>query len=315
MNTDAVTLTVVVPTYRRPDELQRALPAIVEQIDGVNAGDGRVTADILVVDNDALASARQAVNDFASPFVRYVVEPLPGIAAARNRGLRETGQSDLLVYIDDDERPLEGWLSSLVATWRQTDAAAVMGRVVSEYVVEPDPWIKAGQFFRRPRIATGTEIRVAAAGNLLLDLGQVRALGVTFDNRFGLSGGEDTLFSRQLSARSGRIVWCDESVATDFVTPERATRGWVLRRARRSGNTSSVIDLYLAGSTSARLRVRMTSVACGAVRVGGGLIRYLGGLVTCSHWHQARGLRTTYRGVGMMSAAFGTVIQEYARDA
>ena len=315
MTMDAVTLTVVVLTYRRPDELLRALPAIVEQIDGVNAGDGRVTADILVVDNDALASARQAVNDFASPLVRYVVEPLPGIAAARNRGLRETGQSDLLVYIDDDERPLEGWLSSLVATWRQTDAAAVMGRVVSEYVVEPDPWIKAGQFFRRPRRATGTEIRVAAAGNLLLDLGQVRALGVTFDNRFGLSGGEDTLFSRQLSARSGRIIWCDESVATDFVPPERATRSWVLRRARRSGNTSSVIDLYLAGSTSARLRVRMTSVVCGAVRIGGGLTRYLGGLVTRSHWHQARGLRTTYRGVGMMSAAFGTFIQEYARDA
>src|ERR1035437_4904103 len=60
MTTDAVTLTVVVLTYRRPDELLRALPAIVEQIDGVNAGDGRVTADILVVDNDALASARQA---------------------------------------------------------------------------------------------------------------------------------------------------------------------------------------------------------------------------------------------------------------
>jgi len=59
----------------------------------------------------------------------------------------------------------------------------------------------------------------------------------------------------------------------------------------------------------------MASVVCGAVRVGGGLTRYLGGLVTRSHWHQARGLRTTYRGVGMMSAAFGTVIQEYARDA
>lgn len=315
MTTDAVTLTVVVLTYRRPQELVRALTAIVEQVDAMNASDGRVTADILVIDNDALASARQAMDAFFRPLVRYLVEPLPGIAAARNRGLRETEQSDLLVYIDDDERPLEGWLSSLVATWRQTDAAAVMGRVVSEYVVEPGPWIAAGQFFRRPQMATGTQIRIAAAGNLLLDLRQVRALGVTFDNRFGLSGGEDTMFSHQLSDRSGRIVWCDESVATDYVPPERATREWVLERARRSGNTSSVIDLYLAESLSSRWRVRIVSMLGGSARVLGGLARYFGGLVTRSHWHQARGLRTTYRGRGMILAAFGILIKEYARDA
>lgn len=305
---------VVVLTYRRPMELMRALPAVVEQARDLSITVPGVTAQVLIVDNDPKASAETAVRDFASPLVRYVLEAKPGIAAARNRGLRESQSFDLLVYIDDDERPCDGWLSSLVTTWQATQPAAVMGRVVSEYLVEPDPWIAAGHFFRRPRAATGTEITVAATNNLLLDMRQIRALGLTFDDRFGLSGGEDTLFSRQLSALSGRIVWCDESVATDFVPPERANRRWVLQRARRSGNTSIVIDLYLAKSTAARTRVRVRSLFGGAARVGAGLVRYGAGIITRSHWHQARGLRTTYRGLGMMSAARGVVIQEYARN-
>jgi len=305
-------VTVVVPSYQRPAELARALPAIVEQARDL-ADDPDITASVLVVDNDAAGSAEGAVRELNSSLVRYVIEPSPGIAAARTRGLAGTAGADVLVFIYDDESPRAGWLRALVDTWRDTGAAAVMGRVVSEYLEPPDAWVEAGRFFQRPSRVTGTEIPVAAAGNLLLDLAQLRGLGLRFDDRFGLSGGEDTLFSRQLVARGGRIAWCEESVATDYVPASRATRGWVLGRARRSGNTATRIDLYLAGTASARLLVRVTSAVGGVARMCAGGLRFVAGLLGRSRWHQARGLRTANRGIGMVAASFGTSYEEYAR--
>ena len=96
----------------------------------------------------------------------------------------------------------------------------------------------------------------------------IRAAGLDFDDRFGLSGGSDTLFTRQLVASGARMVWCDEAVVTDVVPAARATRDWVLRRRLRFGNTTSRVELVLAGSAAARLRVRARLVGRGLARVG-----------------------------------------------
>jgi len=312
-------LTVAVLTYRRPDDLRDGLPLVAAQVAAVGAGpDGTAwTARILVVDNDAAASARDTVAGIAaaSPArIDYVVEATPGIAAARNRALDESAGSDVLVFIDDDERPRPGWLEPLLSTWSATGAAAVMGRVISEFEGELDPWVAAGQFFRRRSMPTGTAIAVAAAGNLLLDLGQVRALGVRFDERVGLGSGEDSLFSRELVRRGGSMAWCEESVATDVVPTSRMSRRWVLDRARSHGNAECLIDLYLAETAAARLAVRARNLPRGAVRIAGGGARYLVGLLVRSDRHQARGLRSAHRGLGIAAGAIGRSHLEYARE-
>lgn len=312
-------LTIAVLTYLRPHDLRDGLPLIADQVaalgDGAAGGDW--TARILVVDNDAAASAGATVAGIAADApvrIDYVVEPTPGIAAARNRALDESADDDLLVFIDDDERPRAGWLAPLLETWRSSGAAAVMGRVISEFEGELDPWVAAGQFFRRRSMPTGTPIVVAAAGNLLLDLGRVRALGVRFDERVGLGSGEDSLFSRELVRRGGRMVWCEESVATDVVPASRMSRRWVLDRARSHGNAECLIDLYLADGASARFAVRARNLPRGAVRIAGGGARYLAGLLLRSYRHQARGLRTAHRGLGIAAGAVGRSHLEYARE-
>jgi cellulose synthase/poly-beta-1,6-N-acetylglucosamine synthase-like glycosyltransferase len=272
---------------------------------------------ILVIDNDPMASARAVVIAAAvdSPVtLRYVVEPRPGIAAARNRALLEAENADVLVFLDDDERPTASWLVPLIDTWERSGAAAVMGRVISVFDTPLEPWIAAGEFFRRRSMPTGTEIEVGAAGNLLLDLMQVHQLGVQFDERIALGAGEDSLFTRQLVQRGGRLVWCEESVATDHVPPQRMTRRWVLDRARSHGNTEVVVELLVATTAPARRRVRALAAMRGGIRVAAGAARFSLGLVAGSLRHQARGLRTAYRGLGMASAALGVVVHEYARN-
>ena len=307
---------IAVLTYRRPEDISLALPRLAAQAETLDGGP-LPAATVLVIDNDPAASARAAVQDIAATLrpglVRYAHEPRPGIAAARNRALADAGTAALLVFIDDDEVPSERWLSQLVELQRRSGAAAVVGPVISEYEHEPEPWIQAGRFFRRRRLATGTRLTVAATNNLLLDLRQIRALGLSFDERFGLSGGSDTLFTRQLVQRGGSMLWCDEAVVVDRVPASRLTRGWVLRRALRSGNSAARVNLELAAAAGPRLAARASSLASGSLRLLGGAARLGAGLLTGSVAHQAMGLRTAARGLGMASAAFGYVYSEYRR--
>jgi len=320
-------LTIAVLTFRRPRDLDAVLPLLVEQARSVR-GLG-VEARVLVVDNDASGSGRGRVEeaalaaadpgDGAGPVtVDYVVEATPGIASARNRALAESGDGDVLVFIDDDERPSDGWLGALVSLQAETGAAAVVGPVRSEYEVEPEPFIVEGRFFVRRRLATGTPVDVAATNNLLLDLVEVRRQGLAFDVALGQLGGEDTLFTRSLVAGGGTILWCAEAVVTDVVPAHRVTRRWVVQRAYSSGNGWSLTSVMLSARGASRLSTRLRLSAKGGVRVAGGLGRYAVGTVTRplgrrSLGQRARGIRTMARGAGMVAGAWGAGYREYGR--
>ena len=131
---------IAVLTFRRPRDIAAVLPLLGDQ--AVSAADERTEVDIVVVDNAPDASARSFVTTFAAErrdvVVHYENETAPGISAARNRALRTAGDRDVLVFIDDDERPTPAWLTSLLATYREHRSAAVVGPVISEFEGEPD---------------------------------------------------------------------------------------------------------------------------------------------------------------------------------
>lgn len=299
---------IAVLTYKRPEDLLVALPRLLEQAELCT-----LDCSVLVVDNDPEASARATVESFAAGNLHYAHEPRPGIAAARNCALAQSAGKDLLIFIDDDEVPVGEWVNLLLGQYLKDPTTAVAGPVISEYEEEPSDWIEAGEFFNRPRMASGTPIFVAATNNLLLDLHQVRALALTFDDRYGISGGSDTLFTRQLIQRGGRMQWCDEAVVIDRVPRQRLTQEWVLRRFMRFGNSWSRVDLELAKSPWQRLARRGVLTVRGGIRLAGGLGRFSFGLASGSMRHRAKGLRTTARGIGMLSGAFGYIYSEYRR--
>jgi hypothetical protein len=173
--------------------------------------------------------------------------------------------------------------------------------------------VVAGRFFDRRRLPTGTTVDVAATNNLLLDLHQVRAAGVRFDPRYGLSGGSDSLFTLGLTRAGGRLVWCDEAVVVDRVPAQRSTPRWVLARAFRMGNGWSRVTLELIGSPVARFAARVRLAGDGIVRLAGGALRWGAGVVLRRLDLRARGARTLARGAGLISGAAGFVYVEYRR--
>lgn len=305
------TITVAVLTYRRNEDLRELLPMLDRQLNQV---EGRVVGGILVIDNDQHAGARIAVDGLDIDRLTYVHEATPGIAAARNRALDESVDSRLLVFIDDDERPADVWLASLLDVYdKKANPAAVVGSVKSRFVSPPEPWVAAGDFFRRRQLPTGTPVQVAATNNLLLDLDQVRRLDLRFDLQTGTTGGEDTLFTRQLARAGGRLIWCDEAVVTDIVPPGRVSRSWVLRRALSSGNSASLTEIRLTAGRCRRLLIRLRCGTLGAIRVLGGGARAAFGYLTRSRRHQAKGARTAARGLGMIGGICRWSYEEYRR--
>lgn len=300
-----VLVTVAVLTFHRPEQVRETVALLHRQTSAVGAP---WQAEVLVVDNDPAASGREAVEGQQLDDVRYVVEPTPGIAAARNRALDEARGRDVLLFLDDDGRPGEQWLQRMLERWRETGAAAVAGWVDTRYLGEVDPWIEAGRFFSRTKFPDGAERPAAACGNLLIDL---RQLGEhRFARDLGMSGGEDTLLTKQMVARGGRIVFCADAPVIDQVAAERITRQWVLLRAMSHGNTGGILDLYLSDSRLARPKLAVD----GIVRLAGGGARTALGTVRRNQVDQARGARAAMRGLGMTLAAAGLSYQEYSSE-
>ena len=318
-----VSLVVAIPTYRRPEGLERAAGTVLPQIGAIvsDAASPIARAELLVIDNDPAASARATAERLAAGpgggALRYVVEERPGVAAVRNRALDESAGARLLVFIDDDEEARENWLASLVGLWASRGSQAVAGHVLPAYDVEPEPWVREGGFFVRATWPTGT-IRPAAASNcLLLDLDFLRARGLRFDERFGATGGEDTLLTRSLVDAGGTLLWCAEAQVVDHVPAQRLERSWILRRQRSHAATSVRVELALVGeeARAARARIRGRALIGGAARVVAGAGRSGAGVLLRSTSHRARGARLMARGAGLASAALGRASHaEYGRS-
>ena len=335
-------LTIAMLTYRRNDYLAQVIPELLAQADDVC--DAQTTASVLIVDNDPQAGARAVVeaaraalageqsqaaetsraadSDAAAATSRlvYVHEPEPGIVAGRNRALSQAHGSDALVFIDDDEIPSPGWLKALVSTWCAQGCAAVTGPTPPTFEVDPSPWVTASGAFDSWEAADGAQVRSADTGNLLLDLAVVEGLGLRFDPRYGLTGGEDSLFTRQLTRAGGVIRFAAGAVVTKRVPAARARRAWVLERSLRSGSSWARVRIDTAGPADggasgrlARLRLRLGYGAKGLAKAGvdgvrAGVARIRGDVPA-----QARYEVSSRGGLGMVVGALGGHVREYGR--
>jgi glycosyltransferase involved in cell wall biosynthesis len=304
-------LIVAIPTFRRPEALAAALATVRRQVDAENERPGApMRCDVLVVDNDAAASAQAIAKQHGA---RYVTEPRAGIAAVRNRALRECDGARALLFLDDDEIPEPGWLRGMIGMYLDTAPTAVAGRVVTRLPDDVEPWISEGGAFDRPIRTAGQLLDEAATNNLLLDVEEVRRLGLSFDERFGLTGGSDSMFTLQLTRRGGTIRWAEDAVVIEQEDPGRFTRSWVLMRTFRFGNTSARVRIALADTPARRILERVRAFGRGAGRVVAGSARWCLGVVSGSLRHRAFGVRTASRGLGMIGGSVGYAHDEYGR--
>ncbi len=301
---------VAAPTYRRNEMLDGLLKSLSELALPPNAD-----VRFVIIDNDRTGNARPVVQKWQQTFpapLAYELEEAPGVTHVRNRALKLAGDSDLLVFIDDDEFAHPDWLAALVRRYRETGAAAVFGPVQSVYPETAPEWMKEWGVHGTPITQDRDQTKPGATCNCLIDMATVRKESMNFDPRMSLTGAEDTLFFTQLLDRGHRLTQAKDALVYEHVPEDRAQANWLLRRWYRTGLTDAVI----AGRNTTPGVARLKSGINGVIRVViGSLLTALTAIATLGQNKRAIMSRayTVSRGLGMISFALGKSYEEYGR--
>jgi glycosyltransferase involved in cell wall biosynthesis len=101
--------------------------------------------EILVVNNnsrDNTLDVLQRMSEQPGAPLRFVTETVQGIVAARNRAIEEAMDSDILIFIDDDEMPRSGLLAAASHAILEKGAQCAGGRVEMDFSTHPRPsWL------------------------------------------------------------------------------------------------------------------------------------------------------------------------------
>lgn len=199
-------VSVVMPTFRRPDLLTRCLQALLAQDLPAQA------YEIVVVDDGPHADTREAVEALAAPggpAIRYLPNTgsVHGPAAARNLGW-QAGRADLVAFTDDDTVPEPDWLSKgLAACGPRVDAAW-------GHVRMPIPDVPTDY----ERDAKGLEGAVFVTANCFVKRAALRRVG-GFDERFRMAWREDSDLYFSLVSQGLRVVPAPDAVVVHPVRP------------------------------------------------------------------------------------------------
>jgi GT2 family glycosyltransferase len=242
-----VSLTAVICTHDRPDDLRRCLDAFSMLDDPV---------DVIVVDSASTPPCRDLVAAYASsiPGVTYLREDAPGLARARNRGLA-AAQGDIVAFVDDDAAPHYVWARRIVEPFSDATVGCVGGACHAFFPDCRRPrWLsdRLLQFAGITRFATAGEARSSAewpfGANIAFRRKALEAVG-GFPEHLGRTGatllsGEESAAIEAVREAGWRIVLHPDAVVDHAVPGSRCVSRYYWQR------------LWWAGVTRARMEGR-----------------------------------------------------------
>jgi cellulose synthase/poly-beta-1,6-N-acetylglucosamine synthase-like glycosyltransferase len=232
-----ISVSVILPTFRRPDGLRRAADSILAQ-----ANPCGLKLELVIVDNDpdgsGLDSARAIAREAAFP-VQVIHMPDAGVANARNAGLAAS-TGELIAFLDDDEEAPQTWLCELVGTLNFYDADAVFGpvrtRLPESVTVHRDYYT---EFFARSGPDESGHIdHYHGCGNSLIRRSALPS-AQPFDAARNDIGGEDDLLFAQMQAAGSVFAWSAEAWVWEDPLTCRARLNYTLKRAFAYGQGPS----------------------------------------------------------------------------
>lgn len=232
-------LTFAFCTYNRGNRLEKLVAAM-------RAQSCPVPFEILAINNNSTDGTEQKLEELArvpGPPLRWVTEPVQGIVAARNRGIDEALDSDILVFIDDDEIPLPGLIHAAADAILNEGAECVGGQIKIDFTAAFRPaWLEEDMLGFLGEVGHGTEpfwithkCTPVWTGNVAYDLRLFRDNpGLRFDKRYDriggtIGGGEDQKMFQDLFERGARIRYRPDMAVLHSVEAWRLTRRYFLK--------------------------------------------------------------------------------------
>ncbi|MGU8484214.1 glycosyltransferase family 2 protein [Clostridium perfringens] len=216
---------ICICTYNRNFLLENLLKSLNEQKD-FNAN-----FKIIIINNFIENAEFKFINKFNMEILLFN-EKKKGISYARNRAIEECKKYkfDYLIFLDDDEFVDKYWLKNFLDCAQRYEANIITGPVISIYKKNTPEWIIKSKFFERPIYSTGTLLKTCGAGNVLIKNELVIKKTFKFDEKYALSGGEDTKLFFESTKNGEKIIYCNTAKAYEEIHSKRLNLKYMLKR-------------------------------------------------------------------------------------
>ena len=241
-------LTVIVPTFDRPQSLQRAVQSLFKQTLAQTTG-----FTLIVVDNTPSGSAAATLEALKRDCPQTIAmktlhAPEPGVANARNAAMAAV-EGSLVAFLDDDQSAPPEWLEHLLAAYERTPAAVTFGpveTVLPQGTTKHRAYFEA--FFARTCDAKSGYIDQAfGCGNALIDFAQIPGSAPWFDAKMNEMGGEDDLLFERVRRLGQRFAWASKAIVFEHPPVARVRFSYTLKRAFSYGQAP--VTLAIKGAS------------------------------------------------------------------
>ena len=240
-------VSVVVCTYSmdRYDDFTEAVESVLTQtydpIEVVLIVDGNPEVHDLVV---ALFGHREDV-------MIHCNDENSGLSFSRTKGV-ELSSGEVIAFLDDDAIADPDWIGALVEGYEQTDAIAVGGRMIPEWVAgrpsflpEEFYWLIGANY--EERLEPWSEVRNTLGSNMSFRRTVFEEVG-GFDEGVGLTGdnqiqAEETELAMRMYDTFGKgMLYVPEAVVAHKVFDYRTKPVWLIRRAFWQGYSKRAVE-------------------------------------------------------------------------
>lgn len=215
-NSSVLPISVVVPVFNAPEELDRCLESVDATVD--------VTTEVLIIDDASSDPATAAVLDrwkrSASPNWKFRTNPENrGFVVTANAGMRAC--RDDVVLLNSDTVVTPGWLQGLqrclasdarIATatpWTNNGEIASLPAFCRVNPVPPDV-VAVAEVIARTGPALYPELPTAVGFCMAITRHAIETVGMFNESLFGKGYGEENDFSRRVAQKGMRNVLCDD---------------------------------------------------------------------------------------------------------
>jgi glucosyl-dolichyl phosphate glucuronosyltransferase len=261
-----VRISAVICTFNRANYLPKAIQSLVDQ--SLDAS----LYEIIVVDNRSTDNTKQIVTEkFVSvENLRYVYEPILGLAQARNAGW-QNAKGEFIAYLDDDAIAIPYWLEKILEVFDTVtpQPAYVGGRVTPIWEAEKPDWLPKSleglyaivDYGDRPLVLQQNQFCVGTNSALPRQILEKMA---NFNVGLGRKGNnllsmEENLLQDELRKQGYQLYYHPEIAIAHHIHANRIDPNWMLSRVYWEGISKAIYQIHRQSpSNLKRLRLALS---------------------------------------------------------
>lgn len=244
---DVPRLSIIICTYNRAGLLSKTLDSLLglEMLD---------QAEVILVDNrstdDTAATVKRFMDTNESKIrMKYLLEPVQGLSAARNAGIL-AAKSPLIAFLDDDALPVRTWIRTIVETLESRPGVMAMGGKVSPIFESKRPdWLIKPFEFPYTIMDLGNRVREYPSkyhpcGANMAMRSEVFNVSL-FPLELGRKGdsllsGEETWLFGKIRKEGQSVLYHPQMAVDHFVPASRLTESWIMKRYYSQGISNAL---------------------------------------------------------------------------